>query len=165
MQNSRWFAKFPHPICATVLQKERPTPPPTLKKPAKTAPLPSKTQFQPNKSRPLPDKARHLPSKTQTCPNCHTKHITIAHTHAPPLCHTSAGTGGRTPCCPIALCNAHVCQKTTHTKPPNHAQQQERCLQLCFANSQPKGMKKAPRKLLVRLTCCLVEQVPCLVIC
>ena len=61
MQNSRWFAKFPHPICATVLQKERPTPPPTLKKPAKTAPLPGKTRLKPNKAHPLPGKTQPLP--------------------------------------------------------------------------------------------------------
>lgn len=91
MQISRWFAKFPHPICATVLHREHPTPSPTLKNPAKTAPLPSKTQFQPNKSRPLPDKARHLPSKTQTCPNCHTQLLQSLTPSLPPLCRTAVG--------------------------------------------------------------------------
>ena len=46
-----------------------------------------------------------------------------------------------------------------------NAQQQKRYLQLCFANTQPEGMKKAPRFLLVRLMCRLVEHTPCLVIC
>ena len=86
-QISRWFAKFPHPICTTVLHMEHPTPPPTLKNPAKTPPLPGKIQLKPNKAHPLPSK------------------------------------------------------------------------------TQPEGMKNAPRNLLVRLMCCLVEQTPCLVIC
>ena len=147
MQNSRWFAKFPHPICATVLQKERPTPPPTLKKPAKTAPLPSKTQFQPNKSRPLPDKARHLPSKTQTCPNCHTKHITIAHTHAPPLCHTSAGRAQPTTLLPNCVATHGESFGTTHGKIRNTGVE--------FNNKPRNATKTTPnkRKLPTTLLC------------
>ena len=101
---------------------------PNAQNPAKTAPLPGKTQ-------PLPQ----LPHKTSTIAHS-TPHHFATRLWKGVANHLVAQLRFSTP----TFANKQPTQRHQ-----TNTQQQERYLQLCLANTQPEGMKKAPRKLLM----------------